>query len=71
MVVRALGKVPKRVGADREKDKSSPLMNTDDTDLNWGENPFAADCAEGRGSGGLAAQFRERPDGMNKMLKAQ
>ena len=23
------------------------------------------------GSGGLAAQFRERPDGVNKMLKAQ
>jgi len=27
--------------------------------------------ADGRGSGGLAAQFKERPGGMNKMLKAQ
>ncbi|HEY2234742.1 MAG TPA: hypothetical protein VGK01_14810 [Candidatus Angelobacter sp.] len=60
------------MGADREKDKSSPLMNTDDTDLNWEiETLFAADCADERGSGGLAAQFRERPDGMNKVLKAQ
>ncbi|MFL6388667.1 MAG: hypothetical protein ACJ71U_14385 [Terriglobales bacterium] len=46
MVVRAVGKVPKRVGADRENDKSSPLMNADDTDLNWGSKTLSPQIAQ-------------------------